>query len=482
MANGLWDYYSKTVSGASNKNANQRKLSDMYNDKNWNRVETYSDWTTITYDKKWNILSDSSVKNNNISVNPINNASKAWNQYDYMADVSKDKNRAREMIGNLKQYAETNPQLFKNYDNFKKFFNYDWRSASQQYILDAAYKNYNKYWLNSNENAVADDASQLASDKWKEKVQIAMDWYNKRAANLKNVYDTMNPKYQKLIDRYDALYNKAFKELDDLKKLANEYYQHTKWMYDEQSAGEAAWVESRLSSQGLGYTAIWSATTWVGNQWATRYNNLMSNHLKTLMELQDKWATIQTTILNWMWDLTDKQAGIVRDYMTWLNNLWDAVEKEQQDAVDWIYAPYEAITWQKVAWTAEKAKTQAEKVAWLANYDAATEQEKVQILLDYLWVDENTELYWDYYNALSQIAQKYPNNRPAAKSAADALYNKLNQKKTSWWTPKPDTKEDKEDKEYKEDTNEETTNTENNDFDIDDIIKQFNNWTWWVVL
>ena len=359
MANGLWDYYSKTVSGASNKNTNQRKLSDMYNDKNWNRVETYSDWTTITYDKKWNILSDSSVKNNNISVNPIKNASKAWNQYDYMADVSKDKNRAREMIGNLKQYANTNPQLFKNYDNFKKFFNYDWRSSSQQYILDAAYKNYNKYWLNSTENSVADDASQLASDKWKEKVQIAMDWYNKRAANLKTIYDTLNPKYQNLINKYDQLYEKAFKELDDLKKLANEYYQHTKWMYDEQSAGEAAWVESRLSSQGLGYTAIGSSTTWVGNQWAKRYNNLMSTHLDNLMKLQDKWATIQTTILNWMWDLTDKQAAIVKDYFTWLNGLWDAVEKEQQDAVDWIYKPYEEITWQKVTSTAEVASLTA---------------------------------------------------------------------------------------------------------------------------
>jgi hypothetical protein len=50
----------------------------------------------------------------------------------------------------------------------------------------------------------------------------------------------MNPKYQNLIDKYDKLYDKAFKELDELKKLANEYYEHTRGMYDEQSAGEAA--------------------------------------------------------------------------------------------------------------------------------------------------------------------------------------------------------------------------------------------------
>jgi hypothetical protein len=49
------------------------------------------------------------------------------------------------MIGNIKQYAQENPQLFKNYDDYKKYFNYDARSASQKQVLDAAYKNYNKY-------------------------------------------------------------------------------------------------------------------------------------------------------------------------------------------------------------------------------------------------------------------------------------------------------------------------------------------------
>ena len=247
----------------------------------------------------------------------------------------------------------------------------------------------------------------------------------------------MNPKYQDLIDKYDTLYEKAFNELDELKKLAKEYYAHTKAMYDEQSAWEAAWVESRLSAQGLWYTAIGSATTWVGNQRAKRYNNLMETHLNTLMNLQDKWATIQTTILNWMWDLTDKQKGIVSDYFTGLNDLWDAVEKEQQSAIDWVYAPYEEITWNKVTWTAEKAKAQSEKDAVESNYMAANNNSKVKILIDNLWVDENVQLTWDYEAVLMQIVQQYPNDINKAISAAKAKYSTLN-KKSGTKTSNPD--------------------------------------------
>lgn len=432
--NGLWDYSSNTVKNSTRTTSATRRLADMYNDANWNTVEKYSDWSTRTLDKKWNVLSDTAVKNSWVNANSIQNASKAWDQRDYMADVSKDRNRAIEMIGNIKQYAQENPQLFKNYDNFKKYFHYNERSDSQKKVLDAAYKNYNKYWLNSNENKVADDASQVAADKWNAKIQVAVDWYNKKAANLQAIYDTMNPKYQWLIDKYDRLYDKAFSELDELKKLAKEYYNHTRDMYDEQSAWEAAWVESRLSSQGLGYTAIGSATTWVGNQWATRYNNLMYNHLKTLMELQDKWTTIQTTILNWMWDLTDKQKWIVSDYFTGLNDLWDAVEKEQQSAIDWVYAPYEEITWQKVTWTAEKAKAQSEKNAVEANYMAANNNSKVKILIDNLWVDDNVKLTWDYEKVLMQIVQQYPDDINKAISVAKAKYSTLN--KSTWTSAK----------------------------------------------
>lgn len=428
--NSVWDYSRNTVANAKRKTTATRRLSDMTNDASWNTVEKYSDWSTRTLDKKWNVLSDTAVKNSGVNANPIQNASKSSDQRDYMADVSKDKNRAIEMIGNIKQYAQENPQLFKNYDNFKKYFNYDARSASQQKVLDAAYKNYNKYWLNSTENKVADDASQVAADKGNEKIQIAADWYKKKAANLQRIYDTMNPKYQNLIDKYDKLYQKAFDELDELKKLANEYYEHTKGMYDEQSAGEAAWVESRLSAQWLGYTAIWSATTWIGNQWAKRYNNLMETHLNTLMNLQDKWATIKTTILNWMWDLTDKQKWLVSDYLTWLNNLWDAVEQEQQNAVDWIYAPYEAITWQKVAGTAEKAKTQSEKDAVESNYSAANTNSKVKILIDNLWVDDSIKLTWNYEAILEEIAKQYPNDINKALSVAKARFGKTSSSST----------------------------------------------------
>ena len=394
-----------------------------------NYTSNISSWSGVG--TKW-----SNVTPSWIQANSIPNWGKWETQWDYNADISKDKTRLREMAGNIKQYAQENPQLFKNYDTYKKYFHYDERSDSQKQVLDSAYKNYNKYWLNSNENKVADDASQLAADKGNERIKVALDWYNQRAANLKAVYDTMNPKYQWLIDKYNNLYDRAFKELDELKKLANEYYQHTKWMYDEQSAGEAAGVESRLSAQGLGYTAVGSATTGVGNQWATRYNNLMYNHLKTLRELTENWTPILTNILNSMWDLTDKQKWIVSDYLTWLNDLWNTVEKEQLAAVDWVYKPYEEITGKKVTGTAEKAWSQSEKDETEANYMAANTNSKVKILIDNLGVDENVKLTGDYASVLEQIAKQYPNDINKAISAAKAKFSTLN--KTSWWT-KPTT-------------------------------------------
>lgn len=436
----LWDYSSGLVSEASkdyptsNSKSASRKLTDMYKDKNGNVISTYSDWTKRITDSKWNLISDNLTKDSWISANDIPNGSKKWDAWDYSADISKDVNRAREMLYNVKQYAQENPQLFKNYDSFKKYFHYGARHPSQQKVLDAAFKNYNKWWLNSTENKVADDASALAAAKGNEKIRIAMEWYNKRAANLQNIYDTMNPKYQKLIDRYDTLYEKAFKEIDDLKKMAQEYYDHTKAMYDEQSAWEAAWVESRLSAQWLGYTAIGSATTWVGNQWAKRYNNLMHEHLKTLMDLRDKWTTIQTTLLNWMEWLTDKQAWILKDYMTGLNSLWDAVEQEQQNAADWIYKPYEEIMGKKVTDTAEAAGKQAWKDATESNYMAANTASKVKILIDNLSVDWNVELTWDYESILREIATQYPNDISKAISAAKAKFSTLNKNQSTWWS------------------------------------------------
>lgn len=510
-AYGLWDYASGLTSEASkdyptsNSKSASRKLTDMYKDKSWNIVSTYSDWTKRVTDSKWNLISDTLTKASWISANDIPNGWKWENAWDYSADISKDVNRAKEMLYNVKQYAQENPQLFKNYETYKKYFHYDARDPSQQKVLDAAFKNYNKYWLNSTENKVADDASQLAADKGNEKIRIAMEWYNKRAANLQSIYDTMNPKYQNLIDKYDNLYEKAFNELDELKKMAKEYYAHTKSMYDEQSAGEAAGVESRLSAQWLGYTAIGSATTWVGNQWAKRYNNLMKNHLETLMELQDKWATIQTTLLNWMEWLTDKQAWILKDYMTGLNDLWNEVEKQQQAAADWVYAPYEEITGKKVTDTAEAAGKQAWKDATESNYMAGNTASKVKILIDNLAVDDNVELTWDYEAILREIATQYPNDISKAISAAKAKFSTLNKKTTTstkWWWTSPSlveilaqfpnatyeqvsklnpkiTKEEYE-KAIKQEIPE-TPKPETNP-DLDNIVNEYNNWTWDIIL
>lgn len=423
----------KTAEDASAKaKSANRKVVDWYRDSNWNVVEIYSDWSKSV---NW-VFNGSDVKANNIP-----NWSKAANEWDYKADISKDKTRQKELLYNIKQYAETNSQLFKNRQDFEKYFNYDWRDKSQQAVLDYAWDNYNKFWLNSDENKVADDASEIADKKWRELINQAMKDFDVKSKNYQRVYDEINPKYQWLLDKYNDLYQRAFDEVEELKRIAREYYANTKALYDEQSAWEAASVESRLSAQWLWYTAIGSATTGVGNHWAARYNNLLQTHLNNLMNLQGKWVELQSSILGNMKWITDSQKELISDYMTSLNDLYDKVSQAEIDRVNAIYKPYETISDKKVETVADQAWTASKVAAKNASYAAMNNVEKRNMLINNLitiyweWVDLSTS--GPYFAAIEQAVKDNPTDWQRALYQAvgklQAAWVKVKSKGDWWW-------------------------------------------------
>ena len=68
---------------------------------------------------------------------------------------------------------------------------------------------------------------------------------------------------------------------------------------------------------------------------------------------------------------------------------------------------------------------------------AANNNDKVKILIDNIWVDQNVELKWDYYNDLMKIVKDNPNDLDKAISAAKAKYSTLNKSTSTWswsWT------------------------------------------------
>jgi len=79
---------------------------------------------------------------------------------------------------NLKSDMTTNPKLFKNRDDYDKYYNYSNRSDSQKKMLDEYFDNANKYELTSDENKTADAASDVAIDKNSELVANAKKYYD----------------------------------------------------------------------------------------------------------------------------------------------------------------------------------------------------------------------------------------------------------------------------------------------------------------
>jgi len=395
--------------------------------------------------KQWtNYIGTPVAANNNISkntnkytetkvgpVNAIASGSRGWDEWDYKANIDNDTDRQKQMLTNLKNYAVSNPQLFENRDEFNKYFKYDWRDASQQKLLDWSFDNYNKFWLNSNENKNADDRSEIASLKGNQLLANAEQNLADVRNTLQPAIDSLSPKYQKIYDAMEIELDRIKNDYSKLRELENQYQSNITKMTDQQKAGTAAWVASKLSSQWLGYWAISSAVTWVGNQFARRYNDNLNNHIERLMKLSDNVTTNLTNVGNTMWNITDKERAMLKDYNDKIIWYIDWVKTARDSMTNDIWKPYEDISDARIAWTKEASQTSAKRQNKLATYAEADNIDKRAMIADNLiqYLPEGISLSDDkapYYQMIEQAVNDNPND------FSRAMYEAIDKLVKSW--------------------------------------------------
>lgn len=165
-----------------------------------------------------NTVNNDTVKPKNQNVNQnADRTSFSYTDADYYTLGSQA--RQDDIVSNLNNYKQTNPEYFSNYETFKNSFSYNDRSDVQKQTLDTWYKGYQR-WLELNSKAVSDLATQyknwLLSDSDLEQLRATNNWkyaevmqyVNKQAVLSKydeeaNIASSDNP-FQAIIDQYYA--------------------------------------------------------------------------------------------------------------------------------------------------------------------------------------------------------------------------------------------------------------------------------------
>ena len=138
----------------------------------------------------------------------------SWTNWDYQADITKDKNRQQQMKENLWSDMVTNPGLFKNRADYNKYYHYDERSASQKALLDEFYNNANKYGWDSTSQYYADMASQASTDKNNAKLQKAAETYSTLLPQLNAIRQKMDDRLGPLFDQLQEMQTKYLQRPD----------------------------------------------------------------------------------------------------------------------------------------------------------------------------------------------------------------------------------------------------------------------------
>lgn len=330
-----------------------------------------------------------------------------WAQWDYKADVTKDKNRAAQIKANLKNDAISNPKLFSNRADFEKYYHYSERSNSQKQLLNEAWDNYNKYWLNSSENSHADDASKASTDKNNEKMKIAAKTYSDTLPYLKEIRQKLNDRLWPVFDQLQQYQTKYLNDMSELRKLQNDYYAGMKREYDALAAGQSASVGSTLSGQWLSQSAIASTVDWVDKNWQSRYNNLMQEHINTLKWLQDSEQSFMNSYWTLMWNLTNVEQWALNDWLNSFKDLRKNLDDAYLTAIDEKYNPYEVLTKAKVTGWAEAAQSTGKRESTEAEYKSGSISERARMINGYLksyfWEDADLSKYVPF---LEQAAQQ----------------------------------------------------------------------------
>lgn len=390
------------------------------------------------------------LKNMNTNPNNVNNVtwwtetttsmSRKGEDYDYKADITKDPIRNEQLNKNADQLKVASADLYAwAKENYDKKLNYDQRDQSQKDALDAAYETSNKYWLNSNENYVADNAAKLNDDKTAEALRIHQATIDEKSENLKKYLDEVMPEYKWLIKDYENMLWDYMDELAELKAMQMQYYKSVKNEYMNDAAGDMASIASTLSAQWLSAGAVAWAQQQMWNNWLKRYNNLWDQHLTKLQDLLDAWQKVKETVLSSKKWLYDDKAKLLDEYTKSINWFVDELDAIAQAWNEWHYDPYKKISDKKIENVAEGAWSWAKKDELAAQFKTAMpwSERAIYIMKDYFpgffWEDANIGDYYKYF----RVASQKTNDLSKAMELVKALYDAEHQTKKSSTNPNP---------------------------------------------
>lgn len=392
-----WNYFEQAISQWKSTDDIKKALS------NWT-FKNYTNYTELT----GNRVSSNTAwwKSSDLSyMKPVNYYG-SWNKWDKSLNLATNPDRETEIKYNVGQDQLTNTKLFQNRNDFNKYYNYAWSSASQQQLLDELWENANKYWLNSAENYYADNASKVAEDANIGKLQRAASTYSTLMPKVEAIKNKLDERLSPLFDQLQDYQAKYLSEMWELKKLQNDYYTWMRKEYDALAAWQAASVGSWLSWQWLSQSAIASTIDWVNKAWQSRYNDLQEQHIKTLSWLMDSESSFMNNYWTLIWNLTSTEQTYLDKYLTSFKTLKENLDKAYNEADEAKYAPYLASVNAKVTWMNDSATKDATKRTLEADYQWADEATKINYIRSYLktyfWDDAQVNKYVKYLRAAAQ--------------------------------------------------------------------------------
>lgn len=378
-------------------------MDKIMNKLNWNN--TYTGFTSTT-NKKVTQNTNPGWTGTDLSYVKPSAYYWSWTNWDYQADITKDKNRQQQMKENLWSDMVTNPGLFKNRADYNKYYNYDKRSASQKALLDEFYNNANKYGWDSTEQYYADMASQAATDKNNAKLKRAAETYSTLLPQLNAIRQKMDDRLGPLFDQLQEMQTKYLQDNAYLRKLQMQYNKGMVEAAGNRAAGQAASMWSMMSAQWLSQSAIASSMMWAEKTWVEELNRIQDQHITRMKELSDAEADFKKAYVDWVKWLTDAEQWYLKDWYNSFKVLQDNYDNVYNTMIDEKYAPYEAITWARLSWTVEASQADAKRKANETNYKNWDVTDRLAMIRAYmqsfLWEEANSEKYLSYMRAAAQ--------------------------------------------------------------------------------
>lgn len=183
---------------------------------------------------------------------------------------------------NLNQYKQSNPELFTNYDTFKRNFSYDARNEEQKNLLDDWYKGYQQ-WLELSATPTTD-------------LYTEYQWGQISSAELENLRISNPTKYAEL----QAQINKwnIISAYDDDKGTADDMFTQLR----------NTWMQNMITN----LTTAWSGASNIFDTYEEKMNS------PEMMEISDQTTELQNQMENVQDDIASIQRSVEDEYeWTW---------------------------------------------------------------------------------------------------------------------------------------------------------------------